>query len=300
MKIFIKSLIKSLLAKFDIDIKRAAKGSDLTTKPDLNVYRTYYGEACLEKTCFFNIGAGHFAHPAWTNVDYDSDWYAANRKFLKKGISYDLLSLAPLPIESDSAEIVYSSHTIEHIPNNAAQNMFSESYRILKKKGVLRLVTPNIDLWYRAYVENDRHFFYMMDYYSIPSNYKKWMNKAWRDASTSEIFLNIFATSVSPLTTDGEKERINDVELMKIFSEMKYEDALNYCISRCSIEMQKKYPGYHINWWNPQKIKRMLEMAGFNRVFISGYGQSFSPALRDTKYFDNTHPRYSLFAEAIK
>jgi len=44
-----------------------------------------------------------------------------------------------LPIENDSAEVVYSSHTVEHITDEAAQKMFNESYRILKKGGILRI-----------------------------------------------------------------------------------------------------------------------------------------------------------------
>lgn len=294
MKTFIKSFLKSFLIKHGIDIKK------VPVKPDLDLYRKHYGETSLINRRFYNIGAGNFYHPAWTNVDYDSDWYAANQKYTNKGISYDLLSMNPLPIESDLAEMVYSSHTIEHIPDNAAENLFAESYRILKKGGIIRLVTPNIDLSYRAFMENDRHFFYMIDFYSVASNYTKWMNKPMRNASTAEIFLNEFATSVSPITSDGVKERIKDAEAIKMFTEMTYEDALNFCTSRCSIELQKKYPGYHINWWNSDKIRRMLFKAGFSKVIISGYGQSFSPALRDIQYFDNTHPTISLFAEAIK
>ena len=41
--------------------------------------------------------------------------------------------LEPLPIADSSAEVVYTlAHTVEHINNEAAQNMFNEAYRILK------------------------------------------------------------------------------------------------------------------------------------------------------------------------
>jgi len=44
----------------------------------------------------------------------------------------------------------------------------------------------------------------------------------------------------------------------------------------------------------------MLRKAGFSKIFLSGYGQSFSPVLRNTDLFDNTHPEISLYVEAIK
>jgi len=81
---------------------------------------------------------------------------------------------------------------------------------------------------------------------------------------------------------------------------MEYEEALNHCISKCSLEVQKKYPGNHINWWNKDKLFRMLRMAGFENIYLSGYGQSLSPVLRNTWIFDNTHPKLSLYIEAVK
>ncbi len=81
---------------------------------------------------------------------------------------------------------------------------------------------------------------------------------------------------------------------------MGYEQALNYCTSKCPIDIQKKYPGHHCNWWNKDKMFRMLKKAGFKNIFLSGYGQSFSPVLRNTQLFDKTHPKISLYVEAIK
>lgn len=47
-------------------------------------------------------------------------------------------------------------------------------------------------------------------------------------------------------------------------------------------------------------MSSMLEIAGFNKIYLSGYGQSFCPILRDVAVFDNTHPKISLYVEAIK
>jgi len=93
------------------------------------MYISIYGKDDVRNKRFYNIGAGLFRHPAWTNIDFYSDHYKDN----PIDINYDLLEKKPLPLPDSSANIVYSSHTIEHITNDAAQNMFNEAHRILKK-----------------------------------------------------------------------------------------------------------------------------------------------------------------------
>jgi len=179
--------------------------------------------------------------------------------------------------------------------------MFNESHRILRKGGVFRVTTPNIDLDFRAYKENDRHFFYWVDWYSTPKACQRIkLNKPLNEASIQQIFLWHFASSASTLHVDGSPERMSDEELDRVFREMEYEEALNYCISKCSLEVQKKYPSNHINWWNKNKLFQMLRNAGFDNVYLSGYGQSFSLVLRNILIFDNTHPKITLYVEAVK
>jgi predicted SAM-dependent methyltransferase len=288
-----KKILKKIINSIGYDVHKVNKESN----DEYELYRVSYCRESILNKRFYNIGAGRFSHPYWTNVDHESDWYCNNCG----SVSYDLLSLDPLPIEDNTAEIIYSSHTIEHITDQAAQNMFNESYRALKKGGTFRIVTPNIDLAYRAYKNNDRSYFYWIEEYSILKNYSRVKyNKPLNESSIEQIFLAHFATSVSTLHCDGAKEGISDQELNRLFMEKDYESALNYCTSKCPIDIQKKYPGNHINWWNKVKAFDMLEKAGFQEIYLSGYGQSFSPVLRNTSYFDNTRPKITLFVEAIK
>jgi SAM-dependent methyltransferase len=277
---------------YDIQVCRA--------KNDIELYYRIYGKKAVEDRRFYNIGAGSFRHPAWTNVDHKSEWYK-DVQSNNIDIDWDLLSLTPVPVEDSSAEIVYSSHTTEHITDEGAQNMFNESHRILREGGVFRVTTPNIDLDFRAYKGNDRHFFYWIDWYSTPKECQRIkLNKPLNEATIQQIFLWHFASSASTLHADGSPKRITDEELDRIFREMEYQEALNYCISKCSLEVQKKYPGNHINWWNKNKLLRMLRNAGFDDICLSGYGQSVSPVLRNILIFDNTHPKISLYVEAVK
>ncbi|MFA5033344.1 MAG: methyltransferase domain-containing protein [bacterium] len=267
-------------------------------KEDMDLYYQIYDKKDIEEKKFYNIGAGAFRHPAWTNIDYYSEWFKEN----KIDISFNLLECKPLPLDDNSANIFYSSHTVEHITDKSAQNIFNEIYRTLKKEGYARLTTVDIDLCYKAVLNNDIHFWQReREMYSDKKNMDtvKIAIPMGR-ASIRQLFLFSFASQTSLLHIDKNTYKISDKEFNEIFSKFTYEKALDYCKSKCNIELQSKYPGNHINWWNKDKLSRMLQFAGFKKIYLSGYGQSFCPVLRNTTYFDNSRPNYSIYVEARK
>lgn len=275
-----------------------------TVKKDiyqLQPYHDLYPEESIINKRFYNIGAGKFRHPFWTNIDLKNEWYATAQKD-STFINYDLFSLKKLPIPDNYAEIVYSSHTIEHINDKAAQNMFNEVYRIIKEGGIFRIITPNIDLEYRAFRDNDINYFYWINRYSQINEVQRIKLKIpMNKASIEQIFLHHFASYLSELFDDDTLPKISNEELHEIFSKYEYEEALNHITSRCSLDkLTKIYFGNHMNWWNEKKAFRMLKEAGFNEIYRSGYGQSFCPILRNLNLFDNTDPKTSLYIEAIK
>jgi len=268
---------------------------------DIDIYYKLFPKKSVDERRFYNIGAGDFSHPAWTNVDKLSDWYKQNDANTKRGINFDLFDIKLFPMNDNSAEIIYSSHTIEHITDQAAMNMLQESFRILKPGGILRLTAPNIDLHYAAYKNNDRSFFSWIDKIDNPEYLARFKFRVPpKNLSIEQLFLMQFATSVSTIHSDGAPFRFDDRDVNQIFSTMKYEDALNYCTSHCPLEIQKKYPGNHMNWWNYQKVIDALHKAGFGSVRISGRGQSICPVLRNECYFDSTMPLISFYVETIK
>ena len=292
----IKKIVNSTLSKLGLKIQKVSSDNF-----NLDLYKLNFSEESINCKRFYNIGAGSFFHPFWTNVDYISDWYKSNDELTQKGIHYNLMSLEQIPIDSGTSEIVYSSHTIEHIKDDHAQNFFNESHRILRKKGIFRVTCPDIDLHYAAFKNRDLDFFYWRNWYHELKDYKRiYLNTPLTKASIEQLFLQRFATAATTIHADGIEDSISDDECRRIFKELKYEDALNYCCRKCPIEIQKKYPGNHTNWWNKDKVIRMLKSAGFKEIYISGYGQSKSAVLRNTTLFDNTHPKISLYIEARK
>jgi predicted SAM-dependent methyltransferase len=61
-------------------------------------------------------------------------------------------------VESSSAELVYCSHTVEHMFDKHIDHMLREAHRILKPGGVMRVTTPNAEQFYWAYRRRDAYF----------------------------------------------------------------------------------------------------------------------------------------------
>jgi predicted SAM-dependent methyltransferase len=81
-----------------------------------------------------NIGCGGHLLPGWLNTDYSPDvptvmYLDARRHFPFKDATFDY---------------VFSEHVIEHISYWDGLNMLTESFRVLKKSGRIRISTPDL------------------------------------------------------------------------------------------------------------------------------------------------------------
>lgn len=265
-------------------------GYDITRRPlddTADRYKDFPQESLINRR-FYNIGAGEFHHPYWTNVDLANKWYQQVQK--QPFLNYDLMALSPLPIASGTAELFYCCHVIEHISDEAVTNLCKEAYRCLKPGGVIRFLTPDAELEYNAYRRGDRDFFHWVHEIEHVAN-----------ASLQRVFLNHFATQICEYDGQGPGtlKPVPDSEVARIFATLPMEQAFDHFTKQCTFDPD--YAGNHINWWTDKKLGKILRDAGFAMVYRSGHGQSLSSALRDLRYFDATHYiRISLYMEAIK
>lgn len=284
--------VRALFKMLGYDIKKINGISN-----DLPMYIRLYGEESVKKRRFYNISAGAYLgfggglnHPCWTRIDVNRSWGKNNLNATvydpDKDIVHDVLSLQPIPVENSVAELVHTRFTIASISDEAAQYMFNEVFRMLKNGGIFRISTPNIELDYRAYLDNDRSFFY-------------WFGKD-SGVSLEQAFLFHVASQLSEIHHDGTPERISDSKFNKILKSNDMDDALDFFTSKCSVEVQKKYRQDHINWWTPAKLSKMLSLAGFKLIYRSMPGQSASPVMRNELFFDNYDNRFVMYMEAVK
>lgn len=59
-----------------------------------------------------------------------------------------------LPFDSDSIDVVYHSHLLEHLDRDLAKNFLLEVKRVLKLGGIQRIVVPDLEKPCRAYLSH--------------------------------------------------------------------------------------------------------------------------------------------------
>ena len=98
-----------------------------------------------------NVGAS----PIWIK----SGWHTLDHKLKESTETAIAGNATVIDLPDESCEIVFCSHVFEHIPHTQLPIVLSEINRVLCVGGVLRLLTPDLAVIARAYVENDKDFF---------------------------------------------------------------------------------------------------------------------------------------------
>ncbi|MES0809977.1 methyltransferase domain-containing protein [Roseibium sp. SCPC15] len=252
---------------------------------EAGAYETWQGK-CI------NIGAGSFSHPNWTNLDVSSDHYVGIQP--AGFVEYDLTKKIPLPFESNELDLAYCSHTVEHIKNDDASNLFREVYRCLKVGGVFRITCPNADLFYYAAR--------MKNFSAFKFRTNHWFSKRNIDLDTvqpEDYLIRAFASQINPTNEVIERAKPQLLKEMRAnLEEMDKADFLDWLTSK--VKFSIKNVGSHINWWNHAKFSELLSEAGFDAIYPSTFGGSIAAPMRNTQKFDKTVPEESIYVEAIK
>ncbi len=98
-----------------------------------------------------NLGAG----PNWEN----EGWYILDHKVEKNSGFKIKGNLNKISLKKNSCDLIFISHTLEHIPHIQIQNVLTEINRIMKKGATIRILIPNLYDIAKAYVNNDSKFF---------------------------------------------------------------------------------------------------------------------------------------------
>lgn len=238
----------------------------------------------------YNVGAGnHFKVPGWVPIDHQTSWYQNNPNNF---VEYDMMLGGRLPIEDNSADIIYTSHTIEHIKEGMVIKFFSEAFRSLRPGGMLRITTPDVLLSYAALCRNDADWFYWDKDY-LP---KAYYNRQYL-SPLAERWLDYVASPLNPNNKAPNSHKLNAEAIHLWLAEMGMGRALDYFTGLC--EYNGEFAGNHISWWTASKLKDILVSIGFSEAYESAQNQSRALEIR-TPHFDATVPEVSLFVEAIK
>ncbi len=107
----------------------------------------------------------------------------------------------------------------------------------------------------------------------------------------------------------------NPEEVAGAYRSMTPEDFADHFTQRASRQVQQEKGGYHINWFNYDKLARMLREVGFSTIYRSEpQGSKFGDLRGEGGWLtvgdvfeikrmlgiDTTHPDRSLYVEAVK
>ena len=99
-----------------------------------------------------NIGAGNlWKSDGWETLDNAPTSYP--NKWQHYGKCWDT------KLNSNFYDIVFTSHTLEHVPQFRVERTISEINRIMKVGGTLRILVPDLEASAKAYLKKDKKIF---------------------------------------------------------------------------------------------------------------------------------------------
>jgi len=112
-----------------------------------------------------NLGCDAHTPDGWINVDYalgarfmKIPFFRAFNKKVKlfnldwneKIFIHNLIKR--FPWGNESADVVYSSHTLEHFSKADGRKYIAECHRVLRKNGIIRIVVPDLRYYINEYM----------------------------------------------------------------------------------------------------------------------------------------------------
>ncbi|MDY9922730.1 class I SAM-dependent methyltransferase [Methanobacterium sp.] len=89
-----------------------------------------------------NIGCGNAKLLGWVNID------------IEPGADLVIDVTKGLPFDDNTVELIYNEHFIEHLDYEEGHEILREFYRVLKKDGILRIATPDLDYILEKYSDD--------------------------------------------------------------------------------------------------------------------------------------------------
>lgn len=96
----------------------------------------------MKQIQYLNLGCGSRFHSKWTNIDFHST--------KKDVILFDLTK--SIPCCSETYDVIYHSHLLEHLKKSQAKKLLIECHRVLSPQGSIRVVVPDLEQITRCYI----------------------------------------------------------------------------------------------------------------------------------------------------
>jgi len=237
-----------------------------------------------------NIAAGGYVIPGFKSLDiYTPHYYKSKEEFLESRVEYDMRN-DDIPFAENSVDNIYVSHVIEHVENEAVEKFISESFRALKKDGVLRIACPDAAFLYKVSQFNNDYWNWRIPNLSNKERY----TTDWDSCSQYDYLLRELATPRMRFYNNKISKKVRTHDDIK---GLDYKELVGNL--KDGLEFRLEHPGDHINNWDFDRLNNIGGKAGFKYVIESKYRASVSNSMNGPE-FDRTHPQMSLYVDMIK
>jgi SAM-dependent methyltransferase len=185
--------------------------------------------------------------------------------------------MTPFPVDGPF-DAIYTEHCLEHITERAAEIALAECYRVLVPGGLMKVVVPDADKIYAAYMDP-----------AVPDS--SMLNP---HGNKDHTIINMLATPMLAVMT---AEQIH--ETFQTLPKNRALDFFGNHLQDYDEAKQAENAGYHLTWWNYPKLISFMFQAGFDDFGLVGQQSSRLKAFR-AKWCDRTAPLWSLRVEAVK
>lgn len=278
---------------------------------------------------YLNLGCGSRFHPDWINVNYFKSG---------KGVKVTDLS-RKFPFNSGEFKVIYHSHLLEHFPKSSASDFLSECYRVLKPKGIIRVVVPDLESIAHQYLsaleeakkgDKERIANYewilleMYDQVARDQSGGEMARYLSKENILNENYVikrcgiearNLIETSREKRDHSSEmkKESVGDTWVRKLLQVFRYSEKRKELLIRLllkdeynTLELGRFRKSGEIHHWmyDSFSLGRLIEECGFvgliKRSATESYIQNWSGYNLDTEPDGSIYKPDSLYMEAIK
>ena len=190
---------------------------------------------------------------------------------------------AILPINTDEAAILYTSHNLEHLTDDAANKFFAEAYRCLKPGGELLIEVPDCEHLYKEYLTGNWDKLNLERHKGLSYHNNFRLSTEERNLikrlQGEEMFnmtemkhvtlLNVLSSYRSPAYTGiGGTVVVSKNKFNSAIKDLTMDNFFTWCLRLKSIEQQES--GGHSSNWYPDRLLNILNKKGF-KASLRGY-----------------------------
>ena len=214
---------------------------------------------------FLNVGGGQFVRDDWRVLDYYSDWYDYDEVFIDFNV--DLESLERWPIETNSVDLIFTGHTLEHLSDPAITQTLEECGRVLAPEGGLRINVPDIDIAIRHYQRGNVEWFTEFRP-NVPPSDLHTSRHGQEEYVMEEYLMSVFATHLTNARVDSTSDEhcVDFKSVREDWHSLGKDAFLNKYSDRVKDDWQREKPGLHRNWFDYNRLADALSEIGFENV----------------------------------